>query len=553
MSTKILREGVAGLKQYDLKVSTIVFMIYCLVAAGAFGIEEMIPSSGPGLTIVMLVLFAVFWALPISHMVAELGSILPAEGGSYVWVKEALGEFWGFQAGWWATMSIYVTNGVYVALVVGYLGRFFDFSETQGFLIKIAMILIFTVINLMGIREVGRVSTVLSIIVLLAFSAVALVGFTNWQSNPFVPFMPEGQGLIESVGGGIAICIWMYCGYECISSVAGEIKDPQVIPKGLLIAMPLIAASYILPTMAGLASVGRWEEWATDGVDAVGYMDVFTSFLGPAFGIVFMVIAIISQCSIFNTYLASGSRGFFVLADDHLSPRILVKVSTKKGVPYVGILSLTLVTIFLAQFDFTLLVMGEVVFMIALYIILSISTIVLRKKIPLEKRVGKYSIPGGNIGLYLCCGLPFTISVIAILINGTEYFLIGLIAISTGPVLYVIVKRRYGGLHVLSPESHPINPITKLAVGDVIRISFYCVLTGLFAIAGSFFLLWYEGDWGQEYYLEEYEEGLISSFDTMITVLQYGGIVLILVGLISYIIGKKIDKPSTILSFQESA
>jgi amino acid transporter len=548
-----VKEGVAGLKQYDLKVSTIVFMIYCLVAAGAFGIEEMIPSSGPGLTIVMLVLFAVFWALPISHMVAELGSILPAEGGSYVWVKEALGEFWGFQAGWWATMSIYVTNGVYVALVVGYLSRFFDFSETEGFLIKIAMILIFTVINLMGIREVGRVSTVLSIIVLLAFSAVALVGFTNWQGNPFVPFMPEGQGLIESVGGGIAICIWMYCGYECISSVAGEIKDPQVIPKGLLIAMPLIAASYILPTMAGLASVGRWEEWATDGVDAVGYMDVFTSFLGPAFGIVFMIIAIISQCSIFNTYLASGSRGFFVLADDHLSPRILVKVSAKKGVPYVGILSLTLVTIFLAQFDFTLLVMGEVVFMIALYIILSISTIVLRKKIPLEKRVGKYSIPGGTIGLYLCCGLPFSISIIALLINGTEYFLIGLIAISTGPVLYVIVKRRYGGLHVLSPESHPINPITKLAAGDVIRISFYCVLTGLFAIAGSFFLLWYEGDWGQEYYLEEYEEGLISSFETMIAVLQYGGAVLMLVGLICYIIGKRIDKPSTVLSLQESA
>lgn len=553
MSANNVKEGVAGLKQYDLKVSTIVFMIYCLVAAGAFGIEEMIPSSGPGLTIVMLVIFAVFWALPISHMVAELGSILPAEGGSYVWVKEALGEFWGFQAGWWATMSIYVTNGVYVALVVGYLGRFFDFSETQGFLIKIAMILVFTVINLMGIREVGRVSTVLSIIVLLAFSAVALVGFTNWQSNPFVPFMPEGQGLIESVGGGIAICIWMYCGYECISSVAGEIKDPQVIPKGLLIAMPLIAASYILPTMAGLASVGRWEEWATDGVDAVGYMDVFTSFLGPAFGIVFMVIAIISQCSIFNTYLASGSRGFFVLADDHLSPRILIKVSAKKGVPYVGILSLTLVTIFLAQFDFTLLVMGEVVFMIALYIILSISTIVLRKKIPLEKRVGKYSIPGGTIGLYLCCGLPFSISIIALLINGTEYFLIGLIAISTGPVLYVIVKRRYGGLHVLSPESHPINPITKLAAGDVIRISFYCVLTGLFAIAGSFFLLWYEGDWGQEYYLEEYEEGLISSFDTMIAVLQYGGAVLMLVGLICYIIGKRIDKPSTVLSLQESA
>ncbi|MEG2200270.1 MAG: hypothetical protein RRY25_08330, partial [Anaerovorax sp.] len=63
--------GVAGLKKYDMKVSGIVFMIYCLVAAGAFGIEEMIPASGPGLTILMLLIFPIVWALPISNMVAE--------------------------------------------------------------------------------------------------------------------------------------------------------------------------------------------------------------------------------------------------------------------------------------------------------------------------------------------------------------------------------------------------------------------------------------------------------------------------------------------------
>jgi amino acid transporter len=517
-------------------------MIYCLVAAGAFGIEEMIPSSGPGLTLTMLLVFAVLWAFPISNMVAELGAILPSEGGPYVWVKEALGEFWGFQAGWWATMSIYITNGVYVALVVGYLGRYFEFSAAQAFSIKIVMILIFSFVNLFGIREVGRISSLFSVIVLIAFGAVAVVGFLNWQYNPFVPFMPEEQGVIESVGGGISICIWMYCGYECISNMAGEVEEPQKIPKGLLIAMPLIAASYVLPTMAGLASVGQWEDWATDGAGTVGYMDVFTQFLGPAFGVVFLIVAIISQCSIFNTYLAAGSRGFFVLADDHLSPKILVKVSRKRGVPYVGIISLTIVTILLAQYDFTVLVMGEVVFMIALYIALSISTVVLRKKIPLAQREGKYIIPGGKAGLYFCCGLPFLICIIALLINGTEYLLIGLIAISTGPVLYLVVKRVYGGLYVDDPEKHPINHQTKLAVGDVGRIAQYCVMTGIFAVLGSFFLLWYEGDWGAEYYLEEYGSGFLSSFSSMIAALQYGGAILAVLGAALWF-GKKYIEP----------
>lgn len=531
----------SALKKYDVKVTNVVFMIYCLVAAGAFGIEEMIPESGPGLTIVMLMAFGVFWALPISNMVAELGSILPAEGGTYVWTKEALGEFWGFQAGWWATMSIYITNGVYVALVVGYLGRFFQLNEMEAFAIKIGMILIFSFINLLGVREVGRISTIFSVIVLIAFAAVAVVGFLNWQYDPFQPFMPENQGLIESIGGGISICIWMYCGYECISSLAGEIKDPQVIPKGLLIAMPLICASYVLPTMGGLVSVGQWQEWATDGAGAVGYMDVFTRFLGPAFGVVFLVVAIISQCSIFNTYLASGSRGFFVLADDHLSPKILVKVSRNRGVPYVGIISLTIVTILLAQFDFTVLVMGEVVFMIALYIILSVSTVVLRKKIPVEERAGCYVMPGGKAGLYLCCGLPFAVCIIALLINGTEYLLIGLIAISTGPVLYIIVKRVYGGLYIDDPEKYPINTKTGLAVGDTGRLAFYCVVTGCFAVLGSFFLLWYEGDWGPEYYLEEYGSGLISNFSAMITVLQCGGAAMAMLGILLFVLKKRID------------
>ena len=43
-----------GLKKHDIKVSTVVFMIFCLVAAGCYGIEEMIPECGPGLTIIML-------------------------------------------------------------------------------------------------------------------------------------------------------------------------------------------------------------------------------------------------------------------------------------------------------------------------------------------------------------------------------------------------------------------------------------------------------------------------------------------------------------------
>ena len=52
-SSTMVDVGEHGLKKHDLKVSTVVFMIFCLVSAGCYGIEEMIPECGPGLTIVM--------------------------------------------------------------------------------------------------------------------------------------------------------------------------------------------------------------------------------------------------------------------------------------------------------------------------------------------------------------------------------------------------------------------------------------------------------------------------------------------------------------------
>ena len=326
--------------------------------------------GGPCLLFCRHILHAVSYTHLISNMVAECGSVMPSEGGVYVWVKEAFGEFWGFQAGWWATVSTYITNGVYVALVAGYVSQMIPMSEFAILVLKVGMILIFTVINLMGLREVGTVSTVLSICILLAFALVAAVGIINWNTNPVEPIIPEDYNILDSLSGGICICVWMYCGYECISNMAGEVKNPQVIPKGLLIAMPLIALTYILPTLGGLASLpaGSWENWSTEGgftSESVGYATVLTENLGTVWGYLFLIVAIISQCAIFNTYLASGSRGFFVMADDNLCPKFLIKVSKKRGVPYVGIISLSIVTLILCQYDFTTLVSTEVVFILA--------------------------------------------------------------------------------------------------------------------------------------------------------------------------------------------
>ena len=537
--SEIRADGVAGLKKHKMHPIQVAFLLFCLVAAGAFGIEDMIPTSGPGLTIIMLILFAIIWAHPISQVVSELSALMPAEGGIYVWVKEALGEFWGFCMGWWGTISIYLSSAAYIVLIVNYASKFIPAlnDPTVAFIVKLGIVVFFTIINLMGLKEVGAISTILSICILIGFTAVTVVGFANWQYDPVIPVTPEGQSVIDSLGGSICIVIWMYCGYECVSNMAGEIENPEVIPKGFRIAMPMIAASYILPTVAGLVSVGSWENWGTDGV---GYGDVLSQFVGYGGEVAVLVVAILSQAAIFNSYMAAGSRGFFVMADDNLCPRFLVKVSKNRGVPVLSILLLSLFTAVMMNFDFStlLVIVGPLALMI--YVILGIALMIIRKKYPVEERDCWY-IKGGSFKAAVYAYVPMVIAVIAMLVNGTEYFLLGFVSIMSALVAYAIFKIIYGGLYKNDPEKYPINPKTRLAKGDIIRFGVFLLAFGIYAFAGSIFLTWYEGSWGPEYYLEMYGSGLMSNFWLMINIARIGGAAATVLGALLLFAGKKKD------------
>lgn len=538
------------IKQHDLKVSTVVFMIFCLCAAGAYGIEEMIPESGPGLTLVMLIVLPFIWSTPLGLVASELGSARPQEGGYYKWVQEALGEYWGFQAGWWRTISIYIDNTLYVILAGGYLAGSMDLNPVYEMAFKVGMILIFTYINIRGVRDVGIVSTILSILVIIAFGMVAVVGFLNWTQNPFVPFTADGEIMgvhgiefgdwVYYIGMGIAIGMWMYAGYESMSTVAGEVTNPQVIPKATMITVPLIMCVYIFPTMGGLASMGMWEDWGTE-VGNVGYGSVAEMYLGPAFGVFFVVVAILAQCSIYNTYIASGSRGFFVLAEDNLAPPILIKVDKKHGVPYVAVLSVGIVNIILCQYAFTTVIVVDVFLLISAYAMIFISALILRKRIPDEER--KFKIPGGYPFLVVVCVVPITIAFIAFFINGTDFFIGGMLGIISGPILYVIWKRMYGGLYKKDPVNYPLNPKTKLGVGDTRRMSLNFAFIAFMGLISRPWLLWFEGDWGPEYYLEEHGSGFLSDFYGMINAITITAIIFAVIALILLLVSKKVEPP----------
>ena len=490
-----------NLVEHNITLRAAVMIMYCLVAAGCFGIEEMIPDGGPGITIIMLCILPFVWSAPQALCSAELGSAITDAGGFYKWIQRGLGEFWGFQGGWCRTLSCYIDNTVYIVLAGSYAKMLIpSMTDTVQFIFMAAIILIFTIINLLGIEEIGAVSTIFSVIIFLVFLAVTIIGFCNWNYNPMSPLYNSADyTLIGSVGATLATGMWMYSGYTSMSTLATECKDKTVIPKGLLIIMPLVALSYILPTIAGLASVGNWSDWTTDGGISFGHVLA----LAGSWGIpCFTIAAVLSNLSLFNAQMISISRGFYGMALDNLAPKSLTKVSKNRHVPYIGVLSLTAVSLLLCNFNFDVLVTMDVTLLMVGYVLVFLSTAVLRKTEPDMER--PFRIPGGDTFVKILITPGLIIATAALFLNGADYYLGGMIALISSPIMYIIWKRMYGGLYANDPEKYPINPRTKLAVGDMHRIPIMFGIIAVIGLIGSLWWFdWYEVGW-ESYYEDCY-------------------------------------------------
>jgi len=107
-----------------------VFVMYAYATGGPFGLEDMVTTSGPGLTLLYQLFIPFFWCIPVSLVAAELTTAIPVEGGFYRWVRAAFGDFWGFQAGWWNWSASFLLGGSYGVLTADYLTNYFSFYFT---------------------------------------------------------------------------------------------------------------------------------------------------------------------------------------------------------------------------------------------------------------------------------------------------------------------------------------------------------------------------------------------------------------------------------------
>src|SRR5262245_30385684 len=313
-----------------------VFLTYSVICSGAYGLEEMIPSSGPGLAILMMVLLPLVWSVPICLVCAELASRYPVEGGYYRWARMAFGDFAGYQTGWLVGLANLATNATFAVLFANYLGYFLP-GLGAGQRWGAALVLIWgaTLLNLLGIRLVGATSVALTAIIFLPFLFMAVCGLLPWQYNPVTPFLPPGAGLASALGQGLMIALWLFSGYEKLTPNAGEVENAsRAFPIALAISLPMVVASYLVPTVVGLAAADDWSGWG-EAHFAVLAEQIGGRWLGSlmAFG------GLVSNACIIMVTTLGQSRLPMVMAEDGLFPRAFGRVGRRFGTPVVSLVT----------------------------------------------------------------------------------------------------------------------------------------------------------------------------------------------------------------------
>src|SRR5436309_6146268 len=404
--------------------------MFSYTTGGPFGLEDMVTTSGPGITLLYLLLLPVFWCIPVSLVSAELTTAMPVEGGFYRWTRAAFGDFWGFLAGWWNWSASFLLGGAYAVLFADYF-VYYDPKMTwwQHYLLAVGIIALLTWVNVRGIQMVGQVATALEIAIFIPVITMVVMGLARWHHNPFHPWVVPHQDTFKVFGVGLALGLWLYSGYEQLSTVAEEVENPQrAYPRALAVVVPLSIAAYFLPTMAGLASAGNWQKWHTGF-----FSDAASTIGGPWLGTWMTLAAMVGNVALLNSTILTTTRMPFAMAEDGYLPELLTRKHSRYGTPWLAIVVSALIYGALAWQS-----LGQ---LISVYIWLRSATTVLTVLSAWKLRRAKpdlprsFVVPGGKLGLVYVVGAPVLMAVVALLgaQNSFAYYG-GVIAILLGPL-----------------------------------------------------------------------------------------------------------------------
>ncbi len=286
---------------------------------------------------------------------AELGASMPGAGGSYIYLREAFqyrtGRLMPFLFTWTAMLFIPLIMSTGVAGFVQYLTFLWPSMTTgQGDLVGLAMCVTVVVLLWRRIESIGRLTSVLWVVMMVSVLAVVFAAFSRFSAHQAFTYPPHAFTLGTGefwlgFASGLTIGIYDYLGYNTTAYMGAEIKNPgRVLPRSILYAIFGVMAIYLL-MQVGVLGVVNWKDMldpdnpASQSVAAVVLQKVWGR--GTA-NVITVLILVTAFTSVFAGLLG-GSRVPYDAARDKVFFRQFGRLHPKHRFPTLGLLTMGVV------------------------------------------------------------------------------------------------------------------------------------------------------------------------------------------------------------------
>jgi len=411
--------------------------IFATVGTAAAGDANRL-GAGPALMVsfVITAIVCAFTAL----CYAEFASMVPISGSAYTYSYATLGEVIAWIIGWdliieyavgniavaisWANYFKTLLAGLHIpgiapdgihikdwismdyrtaAKVPGVLEtapRIFGVPIVFNIL-AVGIVFVITVVLIWGIRESARFNAVMVGIKILVLLFFIVIGFTYVQPANWKPFAPNGFG---GISAGAAIVFFAYIGFDAVSTVAEETRNPRRnLPIGIIASLIICTVFYavVACVFTGLISYPELKaklateqaEPLTMALQHVGQQ--FNTDLGWAVGIVAFG-SVIAHTAVLLVFQLGQPRIFFSMARDGLLPPVFYRVHPRFRTPHIStILTGIFVATFAAVASIDEMVDLTNIGTLFAFILVCAGIIVLRVKEPTRERA--FRVPGGVI------------------------------------------------------------------------------------------------------------------------------------------------------------
>lgn len=409
-----------------------ILVMNSMIGAGIFALPAAV-SARAGVLSPWLFLVVGVLIITVVLTFAELASYFKTSGGPVLFTTRAFGPFAGFATGWVLFVSRMAAFAANTTVMAVYLGAIWPwFSEGVGRTLLIcAVCATLTFANFRGVKDGVRTMAVITFFKLTPIFLLIVLGLQHVSGDTLFPAtMPT----IDDLGGTTLLLIYAFVGFESVTIVSGESKNPKTaLPRALVMTVIATGILYFLIVLAYISVL------PDAGASGATLIDVGRELMGPTGTVLITFAAFFSIGGNLSSIMLAVPRLTFALAEERLLPKWFGKIHDKYSTPSNSILFLGgLGLVFALTGSFAYLAAASSLMRLIGYVLCISALPAIRQKASEEEKAEAYRLKGGyaipGFALILCLWIGAQSSLLSWQVTG------GLVAI--GVVLYALSAKR---------------------------------------------------------------------------------------------------------------